>query len=361
MCADAEISSSCLTGERVVEGELDSGTNVLAEGQQHRWRLLDDSLWTQRQLSEKPDPALAVLRTLFDQPRWVDPSYLYDDRGSDLFEEVSQLPEYYLTRLEDGILEQEAANIVAAAPVECLVELGAGFSKKTRHLLREQVRQRGRGIFAPVDVSSLALTGSREAQQEAFPEIQFQGLVARYEDAIASIDNELPTLFVFLGSTVGNFTRVQFGHFFHQLSSSMGPNDFLLLGVDEVKEAEIVERAYNDSRGLTAAFVLNAFEHINRLTGSNFERAKMEYSPLYNSQKRQMEMYALSTSSQEIRFPEVEASFQWEEAEPILLEISRKFVLSSLLNQLQLFGLELVERYNDSQQWFSVLLLRRSP
>ncbi len=360
MCADAEISSSRFAGERVLRDRSDSGTNVLAEGQQHLWRLLDNSLWTPRKHSEKLDPALAVLRTLFDQPRWVDPSYLYDDRGSDLFEEISQLPEYYLTRLEDGILEQEAANIVAAAPVECLVELGAGFSKKTRHLLREQVRQRGRGIFAPVDVSPLALTASRDAQQKAFPEIQFQGLVARYEDGIASIDNELPTLFVFLGSTVGNFTRVQFGHFFHQLSGSMGSNDFLLLGVDEVKEVEIVERAYNDSRGLTADFVLNAFDHINRLTGSNFDRARMEYSPLYNSQKRQMEMYALPTSSQEIRFPEVATSFRWEEAEPILLEISRKFDLASLLSQLQFFGLELVERYHDSQQWFSVLLLRRS-
>ncbi len=116
MCADAEVSSSCFAAERVVEDRLDSATNVLAASQQQRWRLLDDSLWTLRQHSEKPDPALAVLRTLFDQPRWVDPSYLYDDRGSDLFEEISQLPEYYLTRLEDGILEQEAANIVAAAP-----------------------------------------------------------------------------------------------------------------------------------------------------------------------------------------------------------------------------------------------------
>ena len=103
MCADAEVSSSCFAAERVVEDRLDSATNVLAASQQHRWRLLDDSLWTLRQHSEKPDPALAVLRTLFDQPRWVDPSYLYDDRGSDLFEEISQLPEYYLTRLEGGI------------------------------------------------------------------------------------------------------------------------------------------------------------------------------------------------------------------------------------------------------------------
>ncbi len=360
MCADAKISTSCFAGEGFVENQLDSGTNVLAEGHRHRWRLLDESLWIPRQHSEKPDPVLAVLRTLFDQPRWVDPSYLYDDRGSDLFEEISQLPEYYLTRLEDGILEREAAEIIAAAPVECLVELGAGFSKKTRHLLREQVRQRGRGIFAPVDVSPLALTGSRDAQQQAFPEIQFQGLVARYEEAIASIDIELPTLFVFLGSTVGNFTRVQFGHFLHQLSSSMGPNDFFLLGVDEVKQTEIVERAYNDSRGLTADFVLNAFDHINQLTGSNFDRAKMEYSPLYNSQKNQMEMYAVATSPHEIRFPEMEASFRWKEGEPILLEISRKFDLALLLSQLRFFGLELVERYHDPQQWFSVLLLRRS-
>ena len=145
MCADAEVSSSCFAAERVVEDRLDSATNVLAASQQHRWRLLDDSLWTLRQHSEKPDPALAVLRTLFDQPRWVDPSYLYDDRGSDLFEEISQLPEYYLTRLEDGILEQEAANIVAAAPrgvtgISCLTARMENNSRKAPALSSRSTR-----------------------------------------------------------------------------------------------------------------------------------------------------------------------------------------------------------------------------
>ena len=359
MSVDAEVTAR-LGSYGISKDSLHDGPNVLASDQQSRWRLLDDSLWTPWEQAGKLDPALAVLRTLFDQPRWLDPSYLYDESGSALFEEISQLPEYYLTRLEDGILQQEAVNIIAAAPVECLVELGAGFSKKTRHLLRAQLTRRGLGIFAPVDVSPSALSGSRDAQRRAFPEIQFQGLVARYEDGIAGIADDLPTLFIFLGSTVGNFTRVQFGQFFQQLSCSMGPNDFLLLGVDEVKEAEIVERAYNDSQGLTADFVLNAFNHVNQLTGSNFDRARMEYAPSYNSRKQQMEMYALATASQEIRFPTVAASFVWRESEPILLEISRKFDVVSLLSQLQFFGLELVERYTDDRQWFSVLLLRRS-
>ena len=137
----------------------------------------------------------------------MEPYHLYDERGSRLFEQICELPEYYLTQTENSILTEKAAEIIAAAPVQCIVELGAGTSKKTMHLLREQVRLRKGGTFAPIDVSLKSLLASRDTVKRRFRRLTFHGLCSRYEEGISSVDTSLPTLFVFLGSTVGNFNR----------------------------------------------------------------------------------------------------------------------------------------------------------
>ncbi len=300
------------------------------------------------------------MRTLWDQPRWLEAYHLYDDRGSELFEQICELPEYYLTRTEASILERTAGEIIAAAPVECIVELGAGSAKKTTHLLTAQIQQRKDGIFAPIDVSLPGLILSRDFNRAHLPQIRFHGLHARYEEGFASIDKNLPTLFVFLGSTIGNFNAASFGRFFGQLSDAMGPDDFLLLGVDRIKNIHVLERAYADSRGLTAEFILNVFEHINRLAGSNFDRSKMRYHSWYNPEWQQIEMYAISTATQEIRFPSFATSFRWERDERILVEISRKFDPERLQQQLRFFSLNPVRHFTDSNDWFSLLLFKKA-
>ena len=219
-------------------------------------------------------PAQSILTTLFDQPRWLEVHHLYDQRGSELFEAICELPEYYLTRTENAILEASASQIIEAAPVKCIVELGAGYSKKTVHLLTEQVSRRGPSIFAPIDVSISGLLASREAVQRDFPDLQFQGLHAHYEDGFTAVDKNLPTLFVFLGSSIGNFNNTEFARFFRALTSAMGPNDYLLLGADRLKPVDILERAYNDSRGVTAEFILNVFRNTNRLLREQFRSAQ---------------------------------------------------------------------------------------
>jgi len=304
-------------------------------------------------------PIFSILTTLWDQPRWLEAYHLYDERGSELFEEICRLPEYYLTRTENSILESHAADIIAAAPVECVVELGAGYSKKTVHLLTEQTRQRGRSIFAPIDVSRSALLASQRAAQRDFPEIEFHGLHARYEEGFNAIEKSLPTLFVFLGSTIGNFNRTDFPRFFRALAAAMGPNDFLLLGADRVKPVKLLEDAYNDSRGVTAEFILNVFRNINRFLHSNFDLDRMRYHSWYNPEWQQIEMFAVATASQEIRFPEVGASFHWRQDEKILVEISRKFDPLRLQEQLRFFDLAPVKHFTDPDQWFSVLLFKK--
>jgi L-histidine N-alpha-methyltransferase len=250
--------------------------------------------------------------------------------------------------------------MIAEAPVECIVELGAGSAKKTMHLLREQVRQRKQGIFAPIDVSLPALSMSRDTLRLEFPELVFQGLHARFEDGIASIEKERPTLFVFLGSTLGNFTRSEFVRFFDFLSGCMGPDDFLLLGVDHVKDIPILERAYNDSQGVTADFILNVFYNVNRTLQSNFDVGHMRYHSWYNSKWQQIEMYVISTRSQDIHCPAHETSFLWEEGDAILVEISRKFEPAKLQKQFGCFGFDLVKSFADAKAWFSLLLFRKS-
>jgi len=318
------------------------------------------SIWRLAQNGHHDDPALSIMRTLWDQPRWLEAYHLYDDRGSELFEKICELPEYYLTRTENALLEQDAAKIIAAAPVRCIVELGAGSAKKTTHLLSEQVRQRESGIFAPIDVSLPGLLESRDYVRSRFPAIEFHGLHARYEDGFCSIDKDLPTLFVFIGSTIGNFNPSAFVRFFSLLSQAMGPGDFLLLGADRVKEHRVLEAAYADSQGLTAEFILNVFKNINRLTGGNFDLSKMRYHSWYNPEWAQIEMFAVATADQEIRFPSYGRSFHWQKDARILVEISRKFDPVRLQEQLGFFNLRPVKHFTDPNEWFSLLLFQKA-
>ena len=333
---------------------------IFSPSHRDNWRHLEASIWTSNDHDLHRDPALSVLKTLLDQPRWLEPYHLYDKKGSELFERICELPEYYLTRTESAILTEHAAELIEAAPVECIVELGAGTSQKTIHLLKEQVRQRRSGTFTPIDVSLQSLRIARDTVRKHYPQLAFHGLHGKYEDAIASIEKSLPTLFIFLGSTVGNFNHSEFIDFFQHLAQSMGPQDYFLLGVDRVKDVSVLERAYNDSQGITADFILNVFENMNRTAGSNFELGKMRYHSWYHPDWQQVEMYAISTAAQEINFPPVGTSFIWEKGDRILVEISRKFEPERLQNQLRCFDLKPIAHFTDPKEWFSLLLFRKS-
>ena len=327
--------------------------------QKEGWFQVEPSIWAPTSDESQDDIPTSLLATLWDQPRRLEPQFLYDERGAELFEQISTLPEYYLTRTEEAILSEEAERVISTASVQCIVELGAGFSKKTRHLLKEQVRQRQEAAFAAIDVSLPSLVGSRDSIEEKFPEIEFHGLLARYEQGMSGIDKSLPTLFAFLGSSVGNFDRFEFARFFQLVRRCMGPRDFFLLGVDCDKEKEVIERAYNDSQGVTQEFILNAFNNVNRLLGSNFDLEQIRYHSLYDPEWRQVEMYGVSTTRQVIEVPSHRSRWVWEEGEKILVEISRKFDREQLEQQLQYLGFESVAVFTDPQEWFSLLLFKK--
>jgi L-histidine Nalpha-methyltransferase len=340
--------------------ENQSHPTIFSSAHKDRWRTVEPSLWSANFGDGDHDEALSILRTLLDQPRWLAPYHLYDDAGSQLFDRICDLPEYYLTRTESAILNDCAGEIIRSARPECIVELGAGTSQKTLLLLQEQVKRRNGGIFAPIDVSLASLKIARDNVKRNFPQLQFHGLHGKYEDGIAAIEQSLPTLFVFLGSTVGNFDPSQFAAFFQHLSESMGPEDYFLLGVDRVKDSTVLEKAYDDSQGLTAEFILNVFQNINRILGGNFDRRKMRYHPWYNPDWQQIERYAAATEKQMIALPRYETSFVWEKGERILVEISRKFHPDRLQEQLRCFRLDPVAHFTDPQKWFSLLLFKKA-
>jgi uncharacterized SAM-dependent methyltransferase len=188
----------------------------------------------------------------------------------------------------------------------------------------------------------------------------FHGLHGLYEEGIAAIEKDLPTLFVFLGSTVGNFDSWQFETFFGHVSRSMGSDDYFLLGVDRVKDVDLLRKAYDDSQKITAAFILNVFENVNRILGSNFDRTKMGYEPRYNTEWQRIEMYAVATEAQQIHVPSRKIDFSWNKGERILVEISRKFDPEQLQAQLRCFGLDPVAHYTDKKNWFSLVLFKKT-
>lgn len=331
---------------------------ILAPQVRSAWAPLEEGIWHPVK-ENREDLARVIHQTLFDQPPWLEARFLYDERGSRLFDQICGLPEYYLTRTESALLEDCAEEILEAAPVECIVELGAGYARKTVHLLRAQLRQRGRGIYAPVDVSPTSLRASRDQVTRQFPSLLFQGLQGTYEEGMTSIDPQLPTLFAFLGSTVGNLTRVEFLRFFHTLSCCLGPRDYFLLGIDRTKEIPVVERAYDDSQGVTASFILNVLHNVNRITGSDFEVGRFVYRCRYNSRWQQVEMFAEVRQTHDVHFPGLGDRSRWVEGESIVVEISRKFEPLRLARQLSLFGLDLQAHFTDPRQWFSLLLFSR--
>jgi dimethylhistidine N-methyltransferase len=333
--------------------------SLIAPEKQSEWREVQPAIWSLADHAPREDLARSVMRTLFDHPRWLEAFHLYDDRGSELFERICELPEYYLTRTENAILESRAATIISAAPVEAIVELGAGYSRKTIHLLKEQVHQRGSGIFSPIDVSLPGLVAARDFTAANFPQMRFLGLHALYEEGFPSIRRQVPSLFVFLGSTIGNLTPPAFIRFFSQLSRAMGPHDYLLLGADRIKDTAVLEAAYNDTQGITEAFILNVFNNVNGLTGGNFDTAKTRYLSWYDPEWAQVEMYAIATADQEIQFPSFGTVFTWAKDERVLVEISRKFDPGRLQQQLKFFDLAPVAHYTDAREWFSLLLLKK--
>lgn len=279
-----------------------------------------------------------VRQGLTGTPKELSPKYFYDERGSELFEEITQLPEYYLTRAERLLLEQRIPEIVAAVRPCSLVELGAGSATKTRLIIDEMRASGCAECYVPIDVSKDFLEATALQLEADYPNIRITPVVSDITEPFALPPLASPTLVAFLGSTIGNFSREPAIRLLSHVADSMGPSDRFLLGADLRKDPAIIDRAYNDSKGVTAAFNLNILQRLNRELGADFPVGEYDHRAFYSSENHRVEMHLIARNAHKVVIPEI-GEIQVGEGESIRTELSYKYDRLTLEDILKASGL----------------------
>jgi L-histidine Nalpha-methyltransferase len=301
-----------------------------------------------------------VVKGLTQISKTLPPRYFYDDRGSELFEQICELPEYYVTRTETAILQQCAGEIAKITGHCELVELGSGSSTKTRILL-DAYHNLGYPLhYLPIDVSAGMLEGSARKLLTDYPSLEVHALAGTYEQALQQlIPSKLPNRMIcFIGSTLGNLSPQECDVFFSHITDALRVGEYFLLGVDLQKPKDILEAAYSDSQGVTAAFNLNMLDHLNRRYEGNFDTALFEHWAFYNDKENQIEMHLKSTRSHSVDLHALNLKVDFAQGETIRTEISRKFDLKIIEQQLAERGLIAQKTWTDANCWFGLLLCR---
>jgi dimethylhistidine N-methyltransferase len=313
-------------------------------------------------IAQEIDDGSDVRMGLQSVPKTLPPRYFYDDRGSQLFEQICELPEYYPTRTEASILRQYADEIVALTGTSELVELGSGSSTKTRLLLDAFSRQTQEMLYLPIDVSGGMLEQSARTLLAEYPSLHVRGLVGTYEQALDRLPpRTLPTrTLMFLGSTIGNLTPHRCQQFLARVSHALQRGEYFLLGLDLQKPKAILEAAYNDARGITAEFNLNMLAHLNRRFQGNFNLAQFQHWAFFNEKESQIEMHLRSTVAQTAYLQHLDLTVELARGETIHTEISRKFDSQEMAENLTRQGLDPVHTWTDEKGWFGVMLCRKS-
>lgn len=306
------------------------------------------------------DFACSTVAGLSDLPRRMECRFLYDEQGSKLFERITEQPEYYLTRTEAALLAAHADRIREVVGAATLAELGSGSSTKTDILLRAWLAREGVVRYVPVDVSQSALSCACHQISAEHRAVRVVGVHADYASAFPLLQVLSPALVLFLGSSIGNFSPKEMKCFLSTLAVSLNPGDFFLVGVDLVKEDYIINAAYNDAAGVTAAFTRNLFARMNRELGSDINLNAIQHVARYVPAHEQVEIAARFTRSQTIEVASLERSFLLEQGEEVQTEISRKFCLERFIPYLERFGFSTEQVFTDPKQWFALLLLRRT-
>ncbi|MBE9013583.1 L-histidine N(alpha)-methyltransferase [Pseudanabaenaceae cyanobacterium LEGE 13415] len=307
-------------------------------------------------------PGSDVVLGLSQTPKTLPPRYFYDDRGSQLFEQITELPEYYLTRTETAILQSCAPEIAQITGACELVELGSGNSTKTRILL-DAYRSAGYPlVYCPIDISAGILESSAHSLLRDYSELEVYGLVGTYELALEKLPKtHLSSRMIgFIGSTLGNLNPEECDAFLDQIAHALKSKEYFLLGVDLHKSTEQLEAAYNDRQGITAEFNLNMLRHLNQRFQGDFDLTQFQHVAIYNEIDRQIEMHLRSLRSQIVHLQALNLTVEFAEGETILSEISRKFDLDQMKQLLTEKHLNCIQVWTDSDQAFAVLLCQRA-
>ncbi|GGL14815.1 L-histidine N(alpha)-methyltransferase [Planomonospora parontospora] len=297
------------------------------------------------------DLAKSLRRDVYDglaaAPRTLPPKWFYDERGSGLFEEITRLEEYYLTRAEKTILRGRAAEVAAATGADTLIELGAGSGEKTR-LLLGALRSAGTlRRYVPVDVSGDFLAASARRIGAEYPGLSVRAVVADFERHLDVLPDGGRRLVAFLGSTVGNLSPAERRSFYGGLRAVLGPGDSLLLGFDLVKDPARLLAAYDDAQGVTAEFNRNVLRVVNRELGADFVPEAFEHVAVWDAEAEWMEMRLRSATGQRVRIPDLELELDFAAGEEIRTEISAKFRPAGVRAELEGAGFAVEHWWTD--------------
>ncbi|MDT0399632.1 MULTISPECIES: L-histidine N(alpha)-methyltransferase [Streptomyces] len=294
-----------------------------------------------------------VQEGLTGSPKTLPPKWFYDARGSELFEEITALPEYYPTRAEREILRARSEEIADASGARTLVELGSGSSEKTRHLIDALT---GLHTYVPVDVSESALTLAGEALVAERPGLEVHALIADFTARMTLPRTPGPRLVAFLGGTIGNLLPAERAAFLAAVRTLLAPGDALLLGTDLVKDEEVLVRAYDDAAGVTAAFNKNVLTVVNRELGADFDPDGFRHVAVWDAEHEWIEMRLRSRTAQTVKIPALGLAVDFAAGEDLRTEVSAKFRKEGVREELSAAGLELTRWWTDGEGRFALSL-----
>jgi L-histidine N-alpha-methyltransferase len=313
-------------------------------------------------VKREPRAGLAedVRRGLSTRPKRFLPKYFYDQLGSQLFEAICLLPEYYLTRAENEILDRYSDEIVASVKGDTtLIEMGSGSASKTRLIIEALLRKQNELLFIPVDISASALDSSSRILLQSYPQLRVEAYAADYFAGLTELGKKRRprTLALFLGSNISNFDPEEALRFLRALRLVLREGDALLLGADLKKDRRILEAAYNDALGVTAAFNLNVLARINRELGGDFDLRSFQHHAFYNEAVGRVEIYIESLRQQTVTISQLDMEVQFGAGEQIHTENSYKYALSDITGLASETGFSRAHTWVDREQQFSSNLL----
>jgi len=310
--------------------------------------------------------AREVVAGLSRRPRSIPPKYFYDERGSRLFDAICDLPEYYLTRAEQALLQAHAGGIVERSGARCLVEIGSGMARKTGSLLRAIGARTPSPVYVPFDIAPEPIRESARALLAAYPTLRVRGIVGDFAHECVRLSRGLsasdgPRLFAFLGSTIGNLDEAEAPSLLRTIASLMKKTDRFLLGVDLVKDPRTIALAYNDAQGVTAAFNKNVLSVIARELDGHVDESAFDHLALYDEARQRIEMHLVSQRPQRLTLCSGDVHIELARGERVMTEISRKFSEASAKRLLSEGGMTMLEWLSTPERLFALCVAERAP
>ena len=306
-----------------------------------------------------------IQKGLSQDPKYISSHYFYDKAGDELFQQIMEMPEYYLTNAELEIFSEQSEDLIRSFDISKnekfeLIELGAGDGQKTQHLLKTLLEKDFNFKYIPVDISQNSLSVITERMENLFPDLEIDPQQGDYFQVLDALFlSSKPKVILFIGSNLGNMQDEVAKGFLNKISTHLKRNEKLLLGVDLIKSKEIVLPAYNDAAGITRDFNLNLLKRINRELDADFDLENFEHAPEYTEEEGIAKSFLKSKKKQTVHINELNKSFHFEENELIHTEISRKYSDQILENLLEDSSLKITDKFLDSRKYFADYILTK--